>query len=156
MRCDNRRRTSHGSHRGRMAVHRLGCDLHHLGLCHNLGYENFRRTMASRYGCEDGESDGRVIVPRTVTVYFGPPEICWEHPAFTMHKASRTTMARSCASPVLPYKFEDLIFQMLHVWSGAHQQVIWQSLNTHGYSVLLVDSRTQSQATAMRNFLCAH
>lgn len=50
-------------------------------------------------------------------------------------------MARSCASPVLPYKFGDLNFQMLHVWIGAHCQMFRQSLITHSYYVLLVDSR---------------
>jgi hypothetical protein len=52
-----------------MAIHRLGCDLHHVGLRHHLGDEDFWRSMASRYGCEDGESDGRMIVYRTVTVH---------------------------------------------------------------------------------------
>ena len=61
MRCDNCRRATYGSHWGRMAIHRFGSDLHHVGLRHDLGYEDFRRKMASGYGREDGESDGRVI-----------------------------------------------------------------------------------------------
>lgn len=64
-----------------MAIHRLRCDLHHLGLRHDLGDEDLWRKMASRHGCEDGESDGRMIVTRTVTVYetavnsSGPPNM---------------------------------------------------------------------------------
>lgn len=86
MRCNNRRRASHGRHRGRMAIHRFGCDLHHVGLPHDLGDEDIWRTLASRYGREDGESDGRVIVSRT-------PLACKpffsDHPAYTMQNAFR-------------------------------------------------------------------
>ena len=162
MRCVNRRRTSHGSHRGRMAVHRLGCDLHHLGLCHNLGYENFRRTMASRYGCENGESDGRVIVPRTLTVYettddsFGPPDVLLGTPGFHdaqifAHDDGKIRRLSDATVQVWGSKLPDVACME---WRSL--PVIRQSLNTHGYYVLLADSRMLSQATTMRDFLCAH
>jgi hypothetical protein len=94
MRSNYRRRASHGSYWGRMAIHGVGGDLHHVGLPYDLGDEDLWRTMASRYGCEDGESDGRVIVSRKGTIYETADDLPGPSNIF-----SRSTRLPQCTMP---------------------------------------------------------